>query len=159
MVFLDASKAFDKVWHDGLMYKLKRLGISQSIVNWFQTYLHNRYQQAVLEGYTSSWLPICTGVPQGSILRSLLFLIYTNDIVNYIKTDICLFADDTSLLSVSDDPESSAMDLNADLNSLHIWAKQWRMSFNPLKTFSMSFTLSKAPLIVPPLYLGVQKIA
>ena len=158
MVFLDASKAFDKVWHDGLLYKLKQLGLCQSIVNWFQSYLHNRYQRVVLEGYTSSWLPIYTGVPQGSILGPLLFLIYTNDIVNNIKTDIYLFADDTSLLSVSDDPESSAMDLNADLKCLHMWAKQWRMSFNPIKTFSMSFTLSKAPLIVPPLYLGGQKI-
>ena len=118
MVFLDASKAFDRVWHRGLLFKLKQLGICQSLLSWFHSYLSDRSQRVVLEGKASSWSPVETGVPQGSILGPLLFLVYTNDIVNHVENELYLYADDTSLLSISDDPETAAMDLNADLFTL-----------------------------------------
>lgn len=96
--------------------------------------MSGRSQRVVIDGSASSWSPVETGVPQGSILGPLLFLVYTNDIVNYIQNDIYLYADDTSLLSISDDAEIAAMDLNADLYILQCWAKTWHMTFNPSKT-------------------------
>ena len=95
MVFLDISKAFDKVWHDGLLFKMKQLGFSDHLVNFIKSYLSNRRQRVTICGQTSSWLPVEAGVPQGSILGPLLFLIYINDITDNIVCDIKLFADDT----------------------------------------------------------------
>ena len=75
MVFLDFTKAFDKVWHDkGLLYKLQTLGLKDPLLSWFRSYLTDRKQRVVIDGQTSSWLNIEAGVPQGSVFRPLLFL-------------------------------------------------------------------------------------
>ena len=79
----------------------------------------------------SVWGKIDAGVPQGSVLRPLLFLIYINDLEDGIKSQIKFFADDTSLFSIVHDPNTSAVDLNRDLNLICQWAYQWTMSFNP----------------------------
>ena len=96
-VFLDISKAFDKVWHDGLIFKLKQNGISGSLLKPFENYLHNRKQCVVLNGSCSDFSTIGSGVPQGSVLGPLLFHIYINDLERIIKSNIKLFADDTML--------------------------------------------------------------
>ena len=117
MVFLDASKVFDKVWHSGLIYKLRQLGMSPSLTNWFTSYLHKRKIRTVIDGKQSSWTQIYAGVPQGSILGPLLFLVYINDIVQNIESNIYLFADDTSLCQTIDrkDDDSAFNLLNRDL--------------------------------------------
>ena len=97
MVFLDATKAFDRVWHRGLLFKLAQLGITDPLLGWFESYLSCHQQRVVLDGAASNWMDVKAGVPQGSILGPLLFLVYINDICNYIENDINLFADDTSL--------------------------------------------------------------
>ena len=94
-IFLDISKAFDKVWHDGLIFKLRQNGISGDIINILQNFLCNRKQRVVLNGQCSSWADIDAGVPQGSILGPLLFLIYINDLSDGLKSECKLFADDT----------------------------------------------------------------
>ena len=81
VVFLDISKAFDRVWHKGLLAKLRAIGFSENIVEWFSSYLENRKQRVCLGGIASAWLSIFAGVPQGSILGSILFLIFINDII------------------------------------------------------------------------------
>ena len=98
-VFLDISKAFDKVWHKGIIYKLKCNGISGCLRKLFENYLSNRYQRVVLHGKESNWMSLKAGVPQGSVLGPLLFLVYINDLTDNIPSDMCLFADDSSLFT------------------------------------------------------------
>ena len=98
VVFCDICKAFDRVWHSGLLLKLQAAGVTGEVLAWFKSYLSNRKQRVVLPGAVSDWVFIQAGVPQGSILGPLLFLLYINDIVHDIGSNIRLFADDTSLL-------------------------------------------------------------
>ncbi len=133
-VFCDISKAFDRVWHIGLLHKLQANGISGHLLNWFSSYLSQRKQRVVLPGGHSSWNEIGAGVPQGSILGPLLFLIYINDIVHDIGANIRLFADDTSLSVVVDTPDIAARTLNSDISTISNWAERWLVSFNPQKT-------------------------
>ena len=90
MCFLDFCKAFDKVWHDGLIYKLKLLGISGSLLKLIQNYLDSWFQRVLLNGQTSEWKQIKPGVPQGSILGPLFLLVYLNICSNPSTTD-CMF--------------------------------------------------------------------
>ena len=88
-VFLDISKAFDKVWHEDLVSKLKQNGISGNLPNIFEVFLRNRKQRVALNGQTSNWKNIHAGVPQGSILGPLLFLIYINDLAENLSSNCC----------------------------------------------------------------------
>ena len=97
----------------------------------FQNYLSNRKQRVVLNGSFSSYSTVESGVPQGSVLGPLLFLIYINDLERNIKSNIKLFADDTMLFSIVKDPTISANNLNHDLDIIQQWAYQWKMEFNP----------------------------
>ena len=130
-VFLDIAKAFDKVWHKGLIFKLQQNGISGSLLSLMENYLSNRKQRVVLNGSESNFYPIEAGVPQGSVLGPLLFLIYINDLEKNIKSEVKFFADDTMLFSIVHNPLISAFDLNHDLQMISNWAYQWKMSFNP----------------------------
>ena len=130
-VFLDISKAFDKVWHEGLLYKLKSMGISGELYELLENYLSGRFQRVVLNGQTSSWRPILAGVPQGSILGPLLFLIYINDLLDGLKSNAKLFADDTSLFTIVKDKNESANILNGDLQLISSWEYKLKMLLNP----------------------------
>ena len=130
-VFLDISKAFDKVWHKGINYKLKQNGVAGNLLNTLADFLKDRKQRVVLNGQNSTWVNVEAGVPQGSNLGPLLFLIYINDLSENLVSNPKLFADDTSLFSVIFDKDLSAKNLNDDLNRINNWAFQWKMSFNP----------------------------
>ena len=126
-MFLDISKAFNKVWHQGLLYKLKQNGISGNLLETLTDFLKDRKQRVVLNGQNSSWANIEAGVPQGSILGPLLFLIFINDLPDNLSTNVKLFADNNSLVSVVHDTATSSCDLNYNLNRV----REWKMIFNP----------------------------
>ena len=130
-VFLDISKAFDKVWHDGVIFKLRRNGINGSLLTFFQNYLSNRYQRVVLNGQESKWMGLEAGVPQGSVLGPLLFLVYINDLTDNILSDMRLFADDSSLFTCVKGVDETQDKLLKDLDTITAWAFQWKMVFNP----------------------------
>ena len=130
-IVLDVSKAFGKVWHDGLIFKLKQSGVSGSLLKLLQNYLNSRKQRVVLNGSPADFPTIESSVPQGSVLGPLLFLIYVNDLEKNIKSDINFFADDTMLFSIVNHPVISANDLNHDLKVIHEWAYQWKLELNP----------------------------
>ena len=109
-------------WHERFLYKLKSVGISGELYNLLENYLSVRFQSVVLNGQTSLWRPILAGVPQRSILSTLLFLIYINDLPNELKSNVTLFANGTSLFTVAKDKNESANVLRSGLQSISIWA-------------------------------------
>ena len=127
-----------------------------------ENYLSNRKQRVLLNGQSSSWLPINAGVPQGSVLGPLLFLIYINDLSDNLISISKLFADDTSIFSIVSDVNKSAEDLNKDLNIIKDWAFQWRMSFNPdpnKQATEVIFSHKKKEVLHPTLYFNRSPVA
>ena len=119
-VFVDLQKAFDTVNHDILIDKLSYYGIHGRTQDWFRTYLKNRTQFVSIVGHSSKTERICHGVPQGSVLGPLLFLIYINDLFSSIKySTVFHFADDTNLLNISDNFKQLQKRMNKDLKILH----------------------------------------
>ena len=135
LVFLDQSKAFDRIHHESLKYKMEKLGISGQLLTLLANYLQNRQIRVILDGAKSSWCNISAGVPQGSILGPLLFLIYVNDLIDDLECDIHLYADDAVLMTdFGNDVQLCFEKINRDLYRLNSWAEKWFMSFNPTKT-------------------------
>ena len=153
VIFFDISKAFDKVWHRGLLLKLEQAGIQGNLLSWFSNYLQNRRQRVVVPGASSSLSEIKAGVPQGSILGPLLFLVYINDIVNDIDSQINLFADDTSLSIIVDSPERAARCLQNDVDKISNWASTWLVKFNPLKSESLVISRKRNKPFHPPVLM------
>ena len=118
-VFLHISKALDKVWYDGIIYKLTQNGILGNLLNLLENILKERKQHIDLNGQVSTWENINAGVTQGSILDPLLFLIYINELTEGLSTNVKLLTDDTSLFSVVHDTQTSVNDLNKDLKTIN----------------------------------------
>ena len=159
-VFCDITKAFDRVWHKGLIHKLRNAGFAGKILEWLSDYLSNRRQRVVLNGNASGFICISDVVPQGSILGPFMFLIYINDIVETLNCNLRLFADDTSLYVIVENPITAANILNSNLSSMHAWPEQWLVnfiqdfpsySFNPSKTESLIFLRKRNKTIHPQL--------
>ena len=118
-VYFDISKAFDRVWHSGLILKLESIGIRGNLLKWFHSYLTDRTQAVVIKGEKSVEKNILSGVPQGSVLGPLLFLIFINDIVRSIEFVIKLFADDTSMSLGHTNPDIRPEILTNDLAKIN----------------------------------------
>ena len=145
MCFLDISKAFDRVSHRALINKLRQFNIGGDLLLWFSDYLSNRKQRTTIDGAESTWKDVLAGVPQGSILGPLLFLIFINDIVDNINCIIRIFADDTSLLLPSIDLDSDLTLLQRDLDRVLEWAKKWAVTFNSKKTEALLVSRRRTP--------------
>ena len=141
VVFLDISKAFDRVWHAGLIEKLKAVGVRGPLLMWIESYLKDRKQRVTIEGHSSDWAGIKSGVPQGSVLGPLLFLIYINDITTDLDSSPFIYADDTMLFEIVQNVNVSAANLNEDLTRISDWSKKWLVTMNPSKCQSIIFSL------------------
>ena len=130
-VFLDITKAFDKAWHEGILFKLKSYGVNDEVLTLLTNYLHECCHRVLLNGQTSSWEQVQSGVPQGSVLDPVLFLIYINDLPDNLKSNCKIFADDTSFFYKVFDKYVSRTTLNKDLELINNWAFQWKIQFNP----------------------------
>ena len=159
VVFCDISKAFDRVWHKGLLFKLKQYGISGNLLVWFEMYLSETFWTVSTGGFKRVKFRVedykC-GVPQGSILGPLLFLLFINDIVTDIKASIKLFADDTSLYVTVDTPQNAADIINRDLEKIHPWSVNWLVNFNPQKMETMVISRKLIKPLHPPLEMNSQ---
>ena len=131
IIYLDFSKAFDSVSHKLLIHKLRSFGFCGSLLHWFDDYLTNRTQRVVINGSCSDWLPVHSGVPQGSILGPLLFLFFINDMSEAVapETTLALFADDSKVFRQIRSVHDSTQ-LQSDLDSLLAWSIKWKLKFN-----------------------------
>ena len=151
---LDISKAFDRVWHAGLLHKLKSYGISGQIFGLISSFLSNRRLRVVLDGKSSQEYPINAGVPQGSILGPTLFLLYINDLPDDVICNIAIYADDTTLYSKCDQASDLwqqlelASELESDLRDTVDWGRKWLVDFNSGKTQLVSFDWSKTLVLL-----------
>ena len=118
IIYLDFQKAFDKVPHQRLLLKLKAHGIGDSITDWIEQWLTDRRQRVVVDGEVSNWKSVLSGVPQGSVLGPILFLIYINDLDDSITSNVLKFADDTKLFR------------KVNTDRLVKWSEKWQMLFN-----------------------------
>ena len=127
--FLDLQKAFDKVPHNKLIYKVHKIGIRGKVLNWIQNWLKGRKQRVVLDGEKSDWAEVTSGVPQGSVLGPLLFIIYINDLDENIRNRFWKFADDSKMLEKVKTSEDINI-IKKDLEEIINWSDRWQMPFN-----------------------------
>ena len=132
VIYLDFAKAFDKVPHCRLLEKINKHGISGKVLEWLKEWLHGRKQRVCINGHFSSWTAVTSGVPQGSVLGPVLFLIYINDIDSNLLCAISKFADDTKL-SNTVNCNKDRDQLQLDLQHLVEWSTKWQMPFNDTK--------------------------
>ena len=146
LILLDFSKAFDTVPHHRLLTKLKFYQIDNQVVDWIAKWLTLRKQRVLLDGESSDYVPVTSGVPQGTVLGPLLFLIYINDIVENISSKIRLFADDCLLYRIITSVHDTTA-LQKDLDTLTQWASKWQMRYNIDKCSVMRCTRSLHPIV------------
>ena len=125
------------MWHKGLLFKLKRIGIDGALLRWFESYLSDRTQSVILQGCSSDWRNIRAGVPQGSVLGPIMFLVYINDMKDDLQSSFSLFAEDNLMQISSNSDETNKNILNSDLGLMKTWAEQWLIKFSVEKTKSM----------------------
>ena len=146
IIYLDMSKAFDKVDHTKLLGRLHQYGITGKLHDWFRSYLQERKQQVTVLGATSRELPVTSGVPQGSLLGPILFLLFVDDLPNTVKTSrVPCYADDTKIFK-SIDSITHCNALQSDLNDLVSWSESSGFIFNQSKCKYQCITRKKSPV-------------
>ena len=132
--FLDLSKAYDRVSIPGLIFKLSCLDFSRDSLTWLSNFLADRQQCINVNGYKSPWKSPKSGIPQGTVLGPVLFLVFINDLPSVMKSFCSIFADDTTAYTIGKDMASTCSDLSKDLDAASGWARTWGMLFNPEKS-------------------------
>ena len=130
--YMDFMKAFDKVPHRRLITKLHNHGIQGKLLDWIRSFLEHRQQRVVINGQYSTWSNVTSGIPQGSVLGHLLFVIYINDLPDTVLSQVFLFADDTKMYHPIQDA-SDRHTFQEDIPKLQEWADKWLLRFHPDK--------------------------
>jgi hypothetical protein len=143
--FLDISQAFDKVWHTGLIYKLRR-SLPQNYFLILKSYLHSRHFLVKVETEYAELSSANAGVPQGSVLEPLLYLLYTADLPTSPESTTATFADNTAVVAMDSDPAIASQKLQTYLLAIQDWFKKWRIKANESK--SIHYTKRNVPLPV-----------
>ena len=142
-VFLDIKKAFDKVPHKRLLWKMEHIGgLKGKVLRWMEDYLKDREMRTVIRDSYSSWSKVTSGVPQGSVLAPIMFQIYVNDIHEGLSSYINLFADDAKLLRGIRN-QADCIELQRDIDKINEWSKKWKLDFNARKCHVMEIGRSK----------------
>ena len=146
-IYCDYMKAFDKVPHKRLINKLSAYGLSESVVEWIKSFLSDRTQQVVVNGQRSAQKKVTSGIPQGSILGPILFIIYINDLPETLSedTNVFLFADDTKIFRKIEDPDDCDT-LQRDISEVFKWSEEWLLKFHPQKCSVMRIGNEYPPL-------------
>ena len=131
-VYMDYQKAFDTVPHRRLLQKAKAYGITGQILGWVESFLSRRKQVVMVNGENSSWKDVTSGIPQGSVLGPLLFVLFINDLPDIVDSDAYLFADDTKIFKIITQLSDSEV-LQGDLDKLNSWSDNWLLRFHPDK--------------------------
>ncbi len=140
VVYMDFKKAFDSVPHERLLAKLEGYGVTDPMLGWIRSFLSDRTQRVVVRSAASPWRPVTSGIPQGSVLGPVLFVIFINDLPGAVESSLYLFADDSKISR----PILSALDrdiLQQDLNKMHSWSEDWLLSFHPEKCKVMTVSI------------------
>ena len=125
-VFLDVSQAFDKVWHTGLLYKIKQT-LPPGYFHLLKSYLQDRHFVTKFNNETSSRFPIYSGVPQGSIFGTLLYTLHPSDFPTTPNTTLSTFADDTAMFATHTDPMTASLNLQEHLHDIETWLQKWKV--------------------------------
>ena len=147
LAFIDFSKAFDKVPHKHLMNKLEAYNLDKGVLRWIRGFLSNRTQKVIMDNSYSDEVAVTSGVPQGSVLGPILFLLYVNDLPDKMRCKIRMYADDVVLYTDVKSNEEFHLKLQADLNELSRWCSVWKMSINVTKCAIMRISKSKSAVV------------
>ena len=161
IVACDIKGAFGRVWHNGLLAKLRSKGVSGMLLTRLRSYLHGRSIKVVLSGQSSDASPINASVPQGSILGPLPFSVFIDDLVDICENQLYLYADDSTLFAPIrsvDERASVFTSLNGDLEKMRVWAAKCKVTFEPTKCKALMLSRKRTPAI-PDMYFGNTKLA
>ena len=155
--FLDFSSAFDKVDHNLLLRKLHSLGFRDSLLEWIQNFLLMRRQRVIFKGSLSEWCKVTSGVPQGSVLGPILFLLFVNDINDVVSSQLLPFADDHSIVHPICN-EHDHIILQQDIQNIFQWTVLNKLPLNLSKCTVMHMTRSKSPNFCSPYFMGTVRL-
>lgn len=154
-VFLDVQQAFDRVWHDGLLYKIKKL-LPAPYFLFFKSYLGHRNAYVKVKDEKSPKIEIRSGIPQGSVLGPILYTLYTADMPISPRVTIATYADDTAIAAVDECPQNASFNIQSELNDLENWYKRWNIKVNSEKSSHITFSLRRGDC--PPVIINNEPI-